>query len=146
VLGGDESVDDGQQLLLGLRAQSFDLPQPPLQARAQGGWSCLALGCRSPQQLIDGGVQHERELGQEARRRVIALGLVAGDATAGDAELGGQLLLGEAAALRMAARRTAKPLPSWGVYLGMGRLIGETGCEIYTRFPCKGLVRGWDRA
>lgn len=77
----DERINDVQQLLLGLGVELFDLLQPPFQPRAE---RCLggALGRRGiAEQLIGADVQRASEIGEQVRRRVIALGLVIGDAS-----------------------------------------------------------------
>src|ERR1700731_1156687 len=71
LLGGDEGIDDREELLLRLGAQALDLFKPPFQSRAQGGRARLALRHLTAQQLIDRGVENARQLTQEAGRRVV---------------------------------------------------------------------------
>ena len=66
---------------------------------------------------------------------MIALGLVVGDAAAGDAELGGELFLGVPGALAQPGEARSEALAPWGcAYLGMSRLSKSVGSGIYIRF------------
>ena len=76
-------------------AQALDLLEPPFKPWAQAGFG-LALGRLIGEQLIGAEVEHACEVGEQVGRRMVALGLAVGDAAAGDAELVGELMLGEA--------------------------------------------------
>jgi hypothetical protein len=55
-VGGDEGIDQAEQLLLGLRRHAFDEPEATFQPRADGGCGGLALGADA-EQFVGGDVE-----------------------------------------------------------------------------------------